>query len=112
MEIPPGTDLSQIPFVANPDGSPPNFVDPPSLKAVTYAVTIILMVISFLLVLFRVRIHLAGHSKFAFDDCELDSTQISSSLYVEELLMDNRFLYNRMGPCDRLWCRCHIRYIE
>ncbi|OTA92255.1 hypothetical protein M434DRAFT_32044 [Hypoxylon sp. CO27-5] len=68
VEIPPGTNLSRIPFVANPDGSPPNFVNPPSLKAVTYAVTIVLMVISFLLVLFRVRVQLKGHAKLAFDD--------------------------------------------
>ncbi|KAI1209701.1 uncharacterized protein F4807DRAFT_460448 [Annulohypoxylon truncatum] len=68
MEIPPGADLSQIAFIANPDGSPPNFVDPPSLKAVTCAVIIILMVISFLMVLFRIRMNLKGQEKFTYDD--------------------------------------------
>ncbi|KAI0890677.1 uncharacterized protein GGS22DRAFT_194594 [Annulohypoxylon maeteangense] len=68
VEIPPGTDPSQTPLFVNPDGSPPNFDNPPSLKVVTYAVTIILIVTSFLLVLSRLRIHLKVHGKFAYDD--------------------------------------------
>lgn len=67
-ETPSTVDLSTIPLLANPDGSPPNFVDPPSLKATTYTVTIILMVASFMLVSLRLRANLKLYHKFAIDD--------------------------------------------
>ena len=70
LEIPPGTDLSKVPLLPNPDGSPPNFVNPPSLKVATYSVSVILMVATIGLVLLRLRTNLKLHKKFGVDDCE------------------------------------------
>ncbi|KAI0114414.1 hypothetical protein GGR51DRAFT_504273 [Nemania sp. FL0031] len=67
-ELPPGTDLSQIPVVPNPDGSPPNFVDPPTLNGATIAVSTILLAASTTLVPLRLRTNLKLHGKFAIDD--------------------------------------------
>ncbi|KAI1120566.1 hypothetical protein F5Y10DRAFT_258125 [Nemania abortiva] len=67
-EIPPGTDLSQIPILANPDGSPPNFINPPSLGGVTIAVSTILLAASTILVPLRLRTNRKICRKFAVDD--------------------------------------------
>ncbi|KAJ2995732.1 hypothetical protein NUW58_g1189 [Xylaria curta] len=67
-EIPLGTDLSQIPLLPNPDGSPPNFIDPPSLEGVTVAVSTILLVVSTILVPLRLRTNYKIYGKFAYDD--------------------------------------------
>ncbi|KAI1754032.1 hypothetical protein F4782DRAFT_494801 [Xylaria castorea] len=67
-EIPPGTDLSQIPLLPNPDGSPPNFIDPPSLEGVTIAVSTILLAASTILVPLRLRTNHKIYGRFAFDD--------------------------------------------
>ncbi|KAI0842312.1 hypothetical protein F5Y06DRAFT_257278 [Hypoxylon sp. FL0890] len=68
MELPPGVDLTKIPLLPNPDGSPPNFDNPPSLRVTTYAVTIILMTATFILVSLRFRMNIKIYHKFALDD--------------------------------------------
>ncbi|KAI1653885.1 hypothetical protein F4813DRAFT_242352 [Daldinia decipiens] len=69
MEIPPGTDLTKVPLLPNPDGSPPNFDNPVSLKATTFSVTIILVATSSVLVLLRVKAHSKIYKGLALDDC-------------------------------------------
>ena len=44
--IPPGTDLSSIPLTHNPNGDPPNFVNPPTQAAIALAVGLPLAIIS------------------------------------------------------------------
>ncbi|KAI1390592.1 uncharacterized protein F4822DRAFT_426440 [Hypoxylon trugodes] len=68
VEIPPGANLSQTPLLPNPDGSAPNFVDPRSLETETYSVIIILVIISFIIVSFRIPTHLKIYKRLALDD--------------------------------------------
>ncbi|KAI1475140.1 hypothetical protein F4774DRAFT_398150 [Daldinia eschscholtzii] len=68
MDVPPGTDLTKVPLLPNPDGSPPNFDNPVSLTLATYSVTIILVVISSVLVLLRVHAHMKAYKKLGLDD--------------------------------------------
>jgi hypothetical protein len=51
--IPPGADLSLIPAGMPPNGTMPNFIDPPSLKIATLGVAIPLMIIATLCVVLR-----------------------------------------------------------
>ncbi|KAI1199745.1 hypothetical protein F5X97DRAFT_341494 [Nemania serpens] len=67
-EFPFGTDLSQIPLMPNPDGSPPNFIDPPSLKGVTIAVSTILLSASAIIVPLRLQTNHKIYSRLAYDD--------------------------------------------
>lgn len=67
--IPPGTDLSTIPLAPNPNGSPPNFVDPPSLANTILGVAIPLMVISTILVGIRLATNFKNTRKLGLDDC-------------------------------------------
>lgn len=71
MGIPPGADLSKIPLLPNPDGSPSNFDDPPNLTTETYSVTILLMVISTVILPLRLHANFKTYRKLAIDDCEL-----------------------------------------
>lgn len=66
----PGADLTKTPLLPNPNGSPPNFDDPPSLKAATYSVTLIVITLSLALLALRLRTNLKIHKKLATDDCE------------------------------------------
>ncbi|KAJ4368376.1 hypothetical protein N0V83_006733 [Neocucurbitaria cava] len=55
LAIPPGVDLTKVPLAANPSGAPPNFVDSPSLAAVTYGMTCTMMVLAYSLVALRLN---------------------------------------------------------
>lgn len=64
----PGSDLSQIPLASNPNGTPPNFINPPSLITAVRSVGITLNVISLILVLLRVVIYHRVKRPFGMDD--------------------------------------------
>lgn len=74
--IPPGVDITKAPLANNPNGDPPNFVDPPSLAAVTYGMTCTMMVLAFGLVGLRVTSVIKKDRRLKIDDCE--SIQLSS----------------------------------
>jgi hypothetical protein len=71
LEIPPGVDLSKVPMLPNPNGTPPNFENSTSLKPVTWSVTIFLIVWSTFCVLLRLHTNYRMHKKLATDDCRL-----------------------------------------
>ena len=63
-------DLSKIPLIANPDGSPPNLAGGPSLETVNLIVGVILIALSAIVVTIRIY---AGHrcvGRLFLDDCE------------------------------------------
>jgi hypothetical protein len=67
--LPPNMDLSKIPLMPNPSGAPPNFVDPPDLMGAVLGVGITLMILSGILLIFRL---VTNHkiSKVRLDDCK------------------------------------------
>lgn len=67
--IPPGADLSKIPLAPNPDGSPPNLVNPPSQSDLPLAVGLPLALISFCFVLLRLATNFKHVRKLGLDDC-------------------------------------------
>ena len=67
--FPPGADLSKIPLAANPNGDPPNFVDPPSQGATVLAVGLVFAVMSFSFVMLRIYTNLRIVRKLKMDDC-------------------------------------------
>jgi hypothetical protein len=77
--IPPGADLSKIPLAKNPDGSPPNFMDPPSLVAEAYSVILILMITSFTIMALRLYSNILSHRKLLVDDCKLYCSSFPNS---------------------------------
>lgn len=70
QSLPPNIDLSKIPLELNPNGDPPNFVDPPSLAHVISAVGITLIVISSLCVVVRLATNFRYTGKLGLDDCK------------------------------------------
>jgi hypothetical protein len=66
--LPPGMDLSKIPLMPNPSGAPPNFVNPPDLMGAVLGVGIALMVLSGILLIFRLVTNYKI-SRITFDDC-------------------------------------------
>ncbi|KAI1657939.1 hypothetical protein F4813DRAFT_64600 [Daldinia decipiens] len=66
--LPPGIDLSQVPLAANPNGDPPNFVNPPSLISTVQAVGITLGLISLVLVILRLTVYHRTKRGVGFDD--------------------------------------------
>lgn len=71
LAIPPGVDLTKVPLAANPSGAPPNFVDSPSLAAVTYGMTCTMMVLAYSLVALRCVSVFKKERRLKIDDCEL-----------------------------------------
>jgi hypothetical protein len=73
VQIPPGTDLSKVPLGVNPNGSPPNFVDPPNLIASVQGVGISLAVTTFVLLCIRLRVYIKLNRGLVIDDgaCKL-----------------------------------------
>lgn len=67
--IPPGADLSKIPLAANPNGDPPNFVNPPSQEATVLEVGLILATISTTIVVLRLVTNMRVVRKLGLDDC-------------------------------------------
>lgn len=61
-------DLSKIPLAPNPDGAPPNFIDPPSLEPAFLGVGISLMTISAILLAIRIIANYKHVGKLWFDD--------------------------------------------
>jgi hypothetical protein len=72
-----GIDLSKTALVKNPDGSPPNFENPPNLAAVTYGLCITMIVVSAGFVALRVWTNFRTTRRLPVDDCKLQpQTQI------------------------------------
>ena len=67
--LPPGIDPLYIPFAPNPNGDPPNFIDPPSLAPVVLVVGVILIIISGILVTLRLGTNFKNTGKLGLDDC-------------------------------------------
>lgn len=67
--LPPGIDPSTIPIAPNPNGDPPNFVDPPSLAPAVLGVGMALIIISGIFVMLRLITNLKNTGRLALDDC-------------------------------------------
>jgi hypothetical protein len=68
--LPPGFDLCTIPLAPNPNGSPPNFVDPPDRRLIPLGVGITFATISAVFVTLRLLTNFKVTRKLAADDCE------------------------------------------
>lgn len=68
--LPPGIDFSKVPLALNPNGNPPNFVDPPSLDAVVLAVGITLIALSSCMLILRLFANFKHTGKLGLDDGE------------------------------------------
>ncbi|OAL54551.1 hypothetical protein IQ07DRAFT_272536 [Pyrenochaeta sp. DS3sAY3a] len=66
--IPPGTDLTRTALGRNPDGSDPNFENPPTLAAVTYGVTCTMMVLTSGVVVLRILSAIKKERSIKIDD--------------------------------------------
>lgn len=67
--LPPGIDLSKTPLAKNPNGDPPNFVDPPSLATALTAAGIVLIAISSILIFIRLITNLKVVRTLFIEDC-------------------------------------------
>lgn len=67
--LPPGTDISKVPLAPNPNGDPPNFVNPPTKAAVAIAVGLPLAIISVCFVSLRLITNIKIARKLGLDDC-------------------------------------------
>ena len=67
--IRPGTDLSTVPFAPNPNGNPPNFVNPPSQANIVFGVAIPLIFVSTVLVGIRLATNFKNTRKLGIEDC-------------------------------------------
>lgn len=77
----PNVDTSKIPFARNPNGDPPNFLDPPSLAPAIFIVGLTLTIISGPLIILRLATNLKTVGKWGLDDC------ISIPIYQEKILV-------------------------
>jgi hypothetical protein len=68
--VPSGVDLSKIPLRPNPDGSPPNFINPPSLASTTYGLVSLLVVLSGAVLSLRILSALKQYGRCRIDDCK------------------------------------------
>lgn len=85
--IPPGTDLTRTALGRNPDGSDPNFENPPTLAALTYGVTCTVMVLTSGVVGLRILSAIKKERSIKTDDCK--SENLGSWKGVENwLIMD------------------------
>ena len=67
--LPPGVDLSTIPIAPNPNGDPPNFIDPPNQEALVLAAGVPLVATACVFVTVRVFSNLRIAGKLPSDDC-------------------------------------------
>lgn len=67
--LPPKVDPSKTSFAANPNGDPPNFLDPPSLAPDIFTVGLSLIIISGLIVILRLVTNAKIVGKWGLDDC-------------------------------------------
>lgn len=84
--IPPGTDLSSIPLTHNPNGDPPNFVNPPTQAAIALAVGLPLAIISACFVSVRLITNFKIVHKLGPDDCTWKYQRLPNSSYVSGLI--------------------------
>ncbi|MCJ1325777.1 hypothetical protein MMC10_002440, partial [Thelotrema lepadinum] len=63
-----GIDWSSIPVGPNPDGSPPNFIDPPSLAPAVFVVGLVLTIVSVTVVSLRLFTNWRYTGKWDLDD--------------------------------------------
>ena len=68
--IPPGTDLSTVPLAPNPNGDPPNFINPPSQAGITLGVAPPLIIISTIVVAVRLVTNFKSARRLGLDDCK------------------------------------------
>ena len=73
--IPPDSDLSTIPLEPNPNGDPPNFVNPPSQAGIAVGLWIFLLIISTFVVAVRLATNLRSARKLGLDDCTWSSEE-------------------------------------
>lgn len=66
-----GLDLGRTALVKNPDGSPPNFDNPPSLAGTTYGVCGAMIVVSAMFVAVRIWTNFRMKRSLPVDDCRL-----------------------------------------
>lgn len=67
--LPPNVDPSKTPFARNPNGDPPNFLDPPTLAPAIFIVGLTLTIISGSLVILRLVTNFKTVGKWGLDDC-------------------------------------------
>lgn len=67
--IPPDVPLSSIPLGVNPDGSGPNFVNPPTLAPVVTGIGVTIATVSTLFVAARLTSKFYTTRVFSLDDC-------------------------------------------
>lgn len=77
--IPPGADLSKIPMAENPNGNPPNFVNPPTQNATVLAVGLPFAIISTCFVVLRLVTNFKNLRHFGLDDCMKNPYEAGSS---------------------------------
>ncbi|KAI9644958.1 hypothetical protein NHQ30_006993 [Ciborinia camelliae] len=66
--LPAGVDLSTIPLAINPNGNPPNFINPPSLDSAVLGVGVTLIIISLSLLCIRLFTNLKTTGSLGLDD--------------------------------------------
>ncbi|KAK7943818.1 plasma membrane protein Pth11 [Apiospora aurea] len=97
-----GLDLSTIPLQENPDGSPPNYVDPPSLEATVQAVGITFGLIALALIVVRLLACRRAPRSLALDDGMLHP-HLLTSLAALVLLTIGRSHKTCMGYANELF---------
>ena len=88
--IAPGSDLSKIPLAQNPNGSPPNFVNPPSQSGTDLAVGLPFAVFSACFVLLRLITNFRHTGKLGLDDCECpiaSQDMVGSQAHIADLCL-------------------------
>ncbi|EED23821.1 conserved hypothetical protein [Talaromyces stipitatus ATCC 10500] len=80
-------DLSNVALAPNPNGSPPNFVNPPSLESTVLAVGVVFIAISGTLILIRLATNYKYTGKLTIDDCEGLSNIPSCELLISFVVM-------------------------
>jgi len=66
---PPNVDPSKIPLALNPNGDPPNFIDPPTLAPAVLGVGVTLIIISGIFLILRLIANFKNTRKLGLDDC-------------------------------------------
>lgn len=67
--LPPGIDPANTPIAPNPNGDPPNFIDPPSLGPAVLAVGLTLIISSSVFVTLRLITNFKTVGRLGLDDC-------------------------------------------
>ncbi|KAI1194758.1 hypothetical protein F5X97DRAFT_265193 [Nemania serpens] len=79
--LPPGVDLSQVPLVPNPNGSPPNFNGGPTLEPTILGTGIVFIALSIVCVLIRLRTGLVNTRRLYADDYLCVLALVSGTAY-------------------------------